>query len=56
VSWFDALVQVVGRAIEWRWFGRAGERADLTAVDLVLRTSIAFAVFVVALWLIGRFG
>lgn len=48
-----ALMQIVGRMLGWSPSGES-ERADLTAADLLVRGSIAAAIFVGLVWLIVR--
>jgi hypothetical protein len=51
----DVLADFLGRVFGWWWLQRYVQRADLTAVDFLVRASLAFGAFVVFIWLALRF-
>jgi len=55
VSLLDLLAEFLGRIFVWWWLDRETQRADLTAVDMFLRFSVAAGVAVAAIWLAFRF-
>jgi hypothetical protein len=50
----ELLARLVGGIVGWLWLDGETQRADLTAVDLLVRGSVAVGVFAVLLWLIFR--
>jgi len=55
VSLFDLLIELVGRLFGWWWLDNETQRADTTAVDLLVRFSVAMGVVAVVIWLCVRF-
>jgi len=50
----ELLARLVGGIVGWLWLDGETQRADLTAVDFLVRGSVAVGVFAVLLWLIFR--
>jgi hypothetical protein len=55
VTFFDLLIELVGRLFGWWWLDNETQRADTTAVDLLVRFSVAMGVVAVVIWLCVRF-
>ena len=54
VFFFELLSRLVGGIVGWLWLDGETQRADLTAVDFLVRGSVAIGAFAVMLWLIFR--
>ena len=47
----ELLAELVGRVFGWWWLDNETQRADSTALDLLVRFSVAAGVVVVIIWL-----
>ena len=55
MSLLDVVADLLGRYLGWWSLDRWIQRADLTVTDIVLRCSIAVAVFTVVAWMLVHF-
>jgi hypothetical protein len=55
VSLFDLVFKLVGGLFGWWWLDNETQRADTTAVDLLVRFSVAMGVVAVVIWSWVRF-